>query len=101
LLRWVSPRTIKETFVSPTDYRYPFLEKDRWGLETTFEVSKNLEGFFSIFLEDFKSFEVWKKTSKDLTTFEVSKNLEGFLVSSLKNQNPSRSEKDLKGCLSF
>ncbi len=28
LLRWVSPRTIKETFVSPTDYRYPFLEKD-------------------------------------------------------------------------
>jgi len=27
LLRWVSPRTIKETFVSPTDYRYPFLEK--------------------------------------------------------------------------
>ena len=28
LLRWVSPRTIKETFVSPTDYRYPFLEKN-------------------------------------------------------------------------
>ena len=28
LLRWVSPRTIKETFVSPVDYRYPFLEKD-------------------------------------------------------------------------
>ena len=25
LLRWVSPRTIKETFVSPEDYRYPFL----------------------------------------------------------------------------
>jgi len=25
LLRWVSPRTIKETFVAPTDYRYPFL----------------------------------------------------------------------------
>ncbi len=25
LLRWVSPRLIKETFVSPTDYRYPFL----------------------------------------------------------------------------
>ncbi|MCC6252425.1 MAG: L-glutamate gamma-semialdehyde dehydrogenase [Bacteroidia bacterium] len=25
LLRWVSPRTIKEVFVSPTDYRYPFL----------------------------------------------------------------------------
>ncbi|MDX2195106.1 MAG: L-glutamate gamma-semialdehyde dehydrogenase [Cytophagales bacterium] len=26
LLRWVSPRTIKEVFQSPTDYRYPFLE---------------------------------------------------------------------------
>ncbi|CAM1364162.1 L-glutamate gamma-semialdehyde dehydrogenase [Tenacibaculum xiamenense] len=26
LLRWVSNRTIKETFVPPTNYRYPFLE---------------------------------------------------------------------------
>ncbi len=26
LLRWVSMRTIKETFVPPVDYRYPFLE---------------------------------------------------------------------------
>ena len=26
LLRWVSPRTIKETFDPPTDYRYPFLQ---------------------------------------------------------------------------
>jgi len=26
LLRWVSPRMIKETFVSPEDYRYPFLD---------------------------------------------------------------------------
>lgn len=26
LLRWVSPRTIKETFVTPTDYRYAFLK---------------------------------------------------------------------------
>ena len=25
LLRWVSPRTIKETLVAPEDYRYPFL----------------------------------------------------------------------------
>ena len=25
LLRWASPRTIKETFVTPDDYRYPFL----------------------------------------------------------------------------
>jgi 1-pyrroline-5-carboxylate dehydrogenase len=28
LLRWVSPRTIKETFVPPVDYRYPFLQAD-------------------------------------------------------------------------
>lgn len=28
LLRWVSPRTIKETFVTPTDYRYPFLGEE-------------------------------------------------------------------------
>lgn len=25
LLRWVSPRTIKETFVAPTEYRYPHM----------------------------------------------------------------------------
>jgi 1-pyrroline-5-carboxylate dehydrogenase len=25
LMRWVSARTIKETFIPPTDYRYPFL----------------------------------------------------------------------------
>ena len=25
LIRWVSPRTIKETFVPPTDYQYPFM----------------------------------------------------------------------------
>ena len=29
LIRWVSPRTIKELFVSPTDYRYPFLGPDQ------------------------------------------------------------------------
>ncbi len=28
LLRWVSPRTIKENFDPPTDYRYPFLEAE-------------------------------------------------------------------------
>jgi len=28
LIRWVSPRTIKETFVSATDYRYPSLGPD-------------------------------------------------------------------------
>jgi len=28
LIRWVSPRTIKETFVPPTDYKYPFMDKE-------------------------------------------------------------------------
>jgi 1-pyrroline-5-carboxylate dehydrogenase len=27
LLRWVSPRSIKENFVPPTDYRYPFMQE--------------------------------------------------------------------------
>ncbi len=28
LIRWVSPRMIKETYVPPTDHRYPFMEDD-------------------------------------------------------------------------
>jgi 1-pyrroline-5-carboxylate dehydrogenase len=28
LMRWVTPRTIKETFVPPTDFRYPFMEEE-------------------------------------------------------------------------
>ena len=28
LIRWVSPRAIKETFVPPTDYRYPFMGEE-------------------------------------------------------------------------
>ena len=28
LIRWVSPRTVKETFVPPQDYRYPFMGPD-------------------------------------------------------------------------
>ena len=31
LVRWVSPRSIKETFVPPTDYRYPFMDSERTG----------------------------------------------------------------------
>ncbi len=27
LMRWVSPRTIKENFVPPHDYKYPFMEE--------------------------------------------------------------------------
>ena len=28
LLRWVSPRTIKETYVPPTDHRYPYMDAE-------------------------------------------------------------------------
>ncbi len=28
LLRWISARTIKETFVPPIDYRYPFMPEE-------------------------------------------------------------------------
>src|SRR6185295_16342804 len=28
LARWVSPRTIKETFSPPKDYRYPFMAEE-------------------------------------------------------------------------
>jgi 1-pyrroline-5-carboxylate dehydrogenase len=28
LLRWVTPRSIKETFVPPTDYRYPYMDSE-------------------------------------------------------------------------
>ena len=27
LYRWLSARTVKETFVTPTDYRYPFMQE--------------------------------------------------------------------------
>ena len=27
MYRWVSPRTIKENYLSPTDYRYPYMEE--------------------------------------------------------------------------
>jgi 1-pyrroline-5-carboxylate dehydrogenase len=28
LFRWVSPRTIKENLIPPTDYKYPFMNPD-------------------------------------------------------------------------
>ncbi len=28
LIRWISPRSVKETFVPPVDYRYPFMNPD-------------------------------------------------------------------------
>ena len=40
LLRWVSPRTIKETFVPATDYRYPFLSEESSNGQTVKEKAK-------------------------------------------------------------
>jgi 1-pyrroline-5-carboxylate dehydrogenase len=31
LIRWVTPRTIKETFVPPRDYRYAFMAPELSG----------------------------------------------------------------------
>jgi 1-pyrroline-5-carboxylate dehydrogenase len=31
LIRWVSPRVIKETYAPPTDHRYPYMEDDHEG----------------------------------------------------------------------
>jgi 1-pyrroline-5-carboxylate dehydrogenase len=31
LLRWINPRTIKETFIPPTDFRYPFMHEKQCG----------------------------------------------------------------------
>jgi 1-pyrroline-5-carboxylate dehydrogenase len=28
LVRWISPRTVKENFNAPTDYRYPFMNEE-------------------------------------------------------------------------
>ncbi|MBO0357695.1 L-glutamate gamma-semialdehyde dehydrogenase [Hymenobacter sp. BT186] len=41
LLRWVSPRAIKETFVPPVDYRYPFM-----GVETGENLNVTGQGGF-------------------------------------------------------
>lgn len=31
LLRWINPRTIKETFMPPTDFRYPYMHEKKCG----------------------------------------------------------------------
>lgn len=40
LLRWVSPRTIKETLRPPTDFKYPFMKQDRCGDDVVKEELK-------------------------------------------------------------
>jgi len=45
LLRWVSPRLIKETFVTPVNYRYPFLGESL-AVCTMLKKSLPMGGFF-------------------------------------------------------
>ncbi len=47
LLRWVSARTIKETFVPATDYRYPFLAEDNANGSTAVKAKPELTGMKS------------------------------------------------------
>jgi hypothetical protein len=30
-MRWTSTRSVKESFVPPTDYRYPHMEREQGG----------------------------------------------------------------------
>ncbi len=61
LLRWVSPRTIKETFVSPTNYRYPFLEDS--AVETVEKTVQSVEAEVKNVVNKLK--EIGKDITKD------------------------------------
>ncbi len=61
LLRWVSPRTIKETFVSPVDYRYPFLEDS--AVETVEKTVQTVEEEVKNVITKLK--EIGKDITKD------------------------------------
>lgn len=41
LLRWVSPRTIKETLLPPTDFKYPFMKIDHCSDVSETKVNKD------------------------------------------------------------
>ncbi|MFV0237210.1 MAG: L-glutamate gamma-semialdehyde dehydrogenase [Flavobacteriales bacterium] len=61
LLRWVSPRTVKETFVSPTNYRYSFLEDS--AVETVEKTVQNVENEVKNVVSKLK--EIGKDITKD------------------------------------
>jgi 1-pyrroline-5-carboxylate dehydrogenase len=50
LLRWVSPRAIKETFNPPTNYRYPVFEEEI-SLKDTSSISDNLDKCYREFVD--------------------------------------------------
>jgi hypothetical protein len=47
LVRWVSARTIKETFSPPKDYRYPFMAEEQ-GPEARSPSASRGRGFASL-----------------------------------------------------
>ncbi|REJ82407.1 MAG: L-glutamate gamma-semialdehyde dehydrogenase [Bacteroidetes bacterium] len=47
LLRWVSPRTIKEALVPPTDYRYPFLASEKHETQPAAQVESKAKAAVS------------------------------------------------------
>jgi hypothetical protein len=57
------PKTSK-VLQAPSFIKSFEVEKKTSKDQTTFEVYKNLEGFFSAFLEEFKSFEVKKRPQR-------------------------------------
>ncbi len=61
LLRWVSSRTVKETFVSSVDYRYPFLEDS--AIETVEKTVQNVESEVKNVVSKLK--EIGKDITKD------------------------------------
>lgn len=50
LLRWVSPRAIKETFNPPANYRYPVFEEEI-SLKDTSSISDNLDKCYREFVD--------------------------------------------------
>ena len=67
LIRWVSPRTIKETFVPPTDYRYPFLGPDgdrRQQLRRARHVARILDGI-DAFLDQLAAIDSAARVHRD------------------------------------
>ncbi|NUU21851.1 MAG: L-glutamate gamma-semialdehyde dehydrogenase, partial [Streptomycetaceae bacterium] len=46
LMRWTSTRTIKETFVPPTDYRYPHMESDPGVVDQVTQFANDVRDAF-------------------------------------------------------
>jgi delta 1-pyrroline-5-carboxylate dehydrogenase len=52
LIRWISPRSVKETFVPPLDYRYPFMKPGK--TEAAAEALEDLGEKLGVQIEELK-----------------------------------------------